>query len=384
MRIIVGSDAANYCCRIGVFDNRMAYVLGLQRLGHEVYVIAEVHPKRCHDSTYKPVRFEDWEGRRHFESLAKAYGVWPRCCLIYNYGEATDGMSLADAIKIAKSSDLLVNISGKVRTPAIIENVRCRAFVDLDPSKTQVYYTEYGVDQGFDCHEHFLTVGLNIGAPTCDIPTCGLTWSPMMHPVILELWPAQISDGYRRFTTISNWAGKETFLLRGRFSGEKSDNWLNFIDLPKRTHQELDLALNIEPGYEADISLFEGNGWRLSDPKQLRTPEDYRSYIGNSRAELSIANNRYVQFHTGWTSDRTARYLASGKPVLVQSTGIEDHLPTGKGLLTFTTTEEALAGIEAINGDYLTHCRAARAIAEEYFDSDKALTRMLRRIGIGK
>jgi len=143
-------------------------------LGHEVYVIAEVNPKRRHDSNYKPVRFEDWEGRRHFESLAKSYGVWPRCGLVYNRGDANYGMSLADAIKVAKSSDLLINISGKVITPEIFENVQCRVLIDLAPAKPR-FHSKYGIDQGFDRHQHFFTVGLNIGAPTCDIPTCGLT-----------------------------------------------------------------------------------------------------------------------------------------------------------------------------------------------------------------
>jgi hypothetical protein len=381
MRIIVGSDIAHYCQRIGAFDNRMAYIIGLQQLGHDVHVMAEINSKRCHDSNYNPVPFEQWPGRRQFEGLAKQYGIWPRCCVLYNHGQATHGISLTDAIEVAKSADLLLNISGKLKTPEILEAVKYRLFIDLAPAKTQVYRAEYGIDQGFDQHQYFFTVGLNIGTAACNIPTCDLNWHPIMHPVVLDLWPARVSDQPKRFTTITNWAGKETFKMEGRFSGEKSDNWLKFIDLPKRTQQELEIALKINPGYENDGTFFEENGWLLSDPMQLRTLEDYRNYIGNSRAEISIANNRYVQFKTGWFSDRTVRYLASGKPALIQSTGIEDRLPTGKGLLTFTTIDEAVAGIEAINSDYTAHCRASRAIAEEYFDSAKVLSQMLQRIG---
>jgi len=360
----------------------MAYVLGLQQLGHEVYWIADVDTERCYDSNYNRVSFEEWNGKQRFETAAKSYGIWPRSCLIYNHGQVTHGMSLGDAVKVAKTSDLLININGRFKTPEILVNVRCRAYIDLDPAKTQVYHAEYGVDQGLDQHEHFFTVGQNIGTPKCDIPTCGLIWHPLRHPVVLELWPANISDKYRRFTTISSWAGKETFDFKGRFSGEKSDQWQKFVELPKKTGQEMEIALKIHPAYEEDIKSFNENDWILSDPKQFRSLGDYRRYIANSRAEFSIANNRYVQFNTGWLSDRSARYLASGKPVLVQSTGVEDHLPTGKGLLTFSTLEEAVAGIEAINGDYLAHCQAARALAEAYFDSDKVLSKMLRQIGL--
>ena len=239
MRIIVGSDIAHCGERIGAFDNRMAYILGLQRLGHKVYVFADVNPNRCFDANYHPLSFKEWEGRQQFEALARSYGIWPHCCLIYKNGEATYGMSLTDAIKIAQSSDLLLNISEKLKTPDILEGVKYRVFIDQAPAKTQVYHAGYGIDQGFDQHQHFFTVGLNIGTAACDIPTCGLTWHPIMHPVVLDLWSAWSSDQHQRFTTITNWAGKEPFNMQGRFSGEQSDNWLSFIELPKRTRQEL-------------------------------------------------------------------------------------------------------------------------------------------------
>ena len=191
----------------------------------------------------------------------------------------------------------------------------------------------------------FFRVGLNIGTATCGIPTCGLTWHPMMHPVVLDFWPARIDPQCQRFTSVSSW-GQQTFDYAGRYSGEKLDNWLRFLALPQCTRQSLEIAMNV---VDAENSVrFREHGWFLSDPGQLSDLAAYRSFIGNSRAEFSIAHNGFVEFKTGWFSDRSARYLASGKPVLVQSTGIEDYLPTGKGLLTFTTLEEAVAGIELL------------------------------------
>jgi len=167
----------------------------------------------------------------------------------------------------------------------------------------------------------------------------------MMHPVVLDFWPARIDPQCQRFTSVSSW-GQQTFDYAGRYSGEKLDNWLRFLALPQCTRQSLEIAMNV---VDAENSVrFREHGWFLSDPGQLSDLAAYRSFIGNSRAEFSIAHNGFVEFKTGWFSDRSARYLASGKPVLVQSTGIEDYLPTGKGLLTFTTLEEAVAGIELL------------------------------------
>lgn len=385
MRVIVSANFSYNRRKVGDVDTKMAYVVGLQRLGHDVYVITDVDPKQCFDDDYRRVVFQAWEGRQYFESLMRACGVWPRCCLIYDRGQATHGMSLGEAAEVAKTAELLLNIGGKLRTPEILDNVGCRAYVDIDPAKTQVYYSEYGVKSGLEHHHFFFTVGLNLGSFSCEIPTCGFVWRPIVPPVVLAMWPSHIDPRSPRFTTISSWAGKHTFNFKGQFSGDKAEQWRAFIDLPRRTNQELEIALGIESdGYDKDIRLFKEHGWMLADPKAWRTLDDYQRYIAGSRAEFSVANHRVVQFNTGWFSDRSARYLASGKPVLVQSTGIEHHVPTGKGLLTFTTMQEAVAGIEAINNDYLAHCRAAREIAEEYFDSDKVLGKMLGQMGFGK
>ena len=382
MKIIVGGDISHHTGRPGAFETMIAYVIGLMRLGHDVYVFDDVDPKRCLDSHFEQVSFQEWDGRRKLEALLRAYGVWPRFCMIYNGGEQTYGLSFDEALRLAKSADLLFNTAGQLRTAAILESVRHRAFIDEAPGKPQVWEFEYGIDCGIRNHDSFFSVGLNIGTAASKIPSGGFRWHGIVHPVALDLWPPQFDSDSRNFTTISNWAGKQTFNLDGQYSGEKSDSWRCFVGLPGLTSQPLEIALNIDPAYKDDIELFQQHGWILSDPSRIRTLEDYRSYIGGSRAEFSIANQRYVEFNTGWTSDRTARYLASGKPVLVQSTGFEDKLPTGEGIVTFTTLEEALAGIDEINSRYDEHCLAARDIAERYFDSSKVLAQMIDQAGV--
>lgn len=380
--VIIGSaKIAN--TTVGHIDHAMAYLSGFQRLGHEVYLMEHVGANRCVDSQRK-VSFESWQGRSHFEAVAKSYGIWPRCCLIYKGGESTHGMTYAEAVKVAKRCDLLFARSGQIhKAPDIFLNARRRAYFDGNPGSTQVAYQQQGASyEALDRYDHLFTLGLNIGAPCCSIPTDGRRWQPAVRPVFLPMWSMRKELDPQRFTTISTWKGRGIFEWQGSSSGEKSDNWLKFLELPKHTKQPLEIALKIDSAdQQADDELFRQNGWQLTDPQRLRQLDDYRDYIGQSRGEFSVAHNRYVEFSTGWFSDRSALYLASGRPVLVQSTGIEKHLPTGKGLLTFSTMAEAAAGIEEINGDYGSHCKAAREIAEEFFDSDKVLTKVLSHIG---
>jgi hypothetical protein len=369
---------------VGHIDHAMAYPAGFQRLGHDVYVMERVGSNRCTDSNKQKIPFEQWDGRLHFEEVMRAYGIWPRCCLIYKQGEATHGLSYADAVNVAKRCDLLITRSGEInKAPEIFEQARQRAYFDGNPGNTQVFLQQHGEDyESLNRYDHLFTLGLNIGTDACAIPMGGRQWHPLVRPVVLSLWPTSSSLGGKCFTTISTWKGRATFEWDGRHSGQKSDNWLRFLDLPQKTGQEFEIALRLDStNHQADRELFQEKGWRLADPGSLRDLADYRAYIGQSRGEFSVAHNRYVEFSTGWVSDRSPLYLASGKPVLVQSTGIERHLPTGKGLLTFTTMEEAVAGIEEINGNYSLHSRAAREIAEEYFDSDRILTRILNQIG---
>ena len=308
-----------------------------------------------------------------------------RSCLIYQQGELTHGMAFSEAVKAAQQCDLLVARSGQFsKVPELFEQVETRAYVDGNPGSTQFNVQQsQGEFDAMNRYQHLFTMGLNIGTAACPIPTNGYVWQHINRPVVMSIWPKLEPASYGQyFTTVSSWKGRATFSLDGQHSGEKSDNWYQFLDLPKITGQVFEIALRIDStNHYADQQLFEEKGWLLTDPANLITFDDYRNFIIKSRAEFSVAHNRYVEFRTGWFSDRSALYLACGKPVLVQSTGIESHLPTDKGLLTYSTLQEAAEKIEEINRNYEKHCAEARSIAEEYFDSDKVLSRMLCQIG---
>ena len=381
MRTIVSWNFTREIGNPGFCDLGMAYVLGLRALGHDVVVLDEVEAKRCWDDDFNAVEFEAWPARGRFEALMRDYGVWPRAALVYENGAATHGMSFEELVEFARGADLLLVVGGRVTTPAVLEGAACRAYVDQNPAKTQVYAFEYGVDYGFDGYDHLFTVGLNIGSDGCEIPTGGRSWIGAPQPVHTPDWPASIDPGCERWTTLTSWAGRSTFELNGRYSGEKADQWLRLIDLPGRSGAELELVARIEEGYAADRQRLLDHGWLVHDPAEVPDRRAYRDYVARSRGELSAAHSRYVLFRSGWVSDRTARYLASGKPALVQSTGFEAHLPVGRGLVTFQTPDEAVQRLREIEGDYLGHAEAARAVAEEWFDATRVCERMLAAMG---
>jgi glycosyltransferase involved in cell wall biosynthesis len=228
-----------------------------------------------------------------------------------------------------------------------------------------------------------VTIGENIGQPDCTIPSCGLQWMTTPQPVVLDYWPVQTPGG-KSFTSIASWRGPfGPIEYRGKTYGLRAHEFRRFASLPRISEQSFELALDIHAADVKDITLLTENGWSLVEPSTVvGDPGSYQTYIQNSKAEFMVAKNMYVQTRGGWFSDRSICYLASGKPVLAQDTGLRQLYPTGEGLLIFSTLEEALAGVEEICRNYHRHARAARALAEEYFDSDKVLTRLLNKLDI--
>jgi hypothetical protein len=203
----------------------------------------------------------------------------------------------------------------------------------------------------------------------------------------LEDWPAVppgVQSERLRFTTVASWRGPYgPVTYKGRTYGLKVHEFRKCIDLPRRVDADFELALDIHAGEANDLALLRDGGWRLTDPERVAsTPEAFGDYVRGSSAEFSVAQGIYVDTHSGWFSDRTTRYLASGRPVLVQETGFSRHLPSGEGLVPFRDVEEAAAGARRIVADYPAHCAAARVVAERCFDSDAVIGRLLEEIGV--
>jgi hypothetical protein len=377
MRIIIGSVISIVPYSPGMAWNWMQHAVGFQRLGHDVYYLEQIEPSWCLDSHGNPCRFEDSVNRRLFQDIMEQFGFMERACQVYRGGEATFGMSLDNLAVVCRETDLLLNISGHVKMPLVLENVRHRVYMDQDPVYTQLWRAEYGKDLNFKVHDAFLSVGLNIGTPRSPIPAGGVEWSHALPPVVLDFWPAPAAPSDGRFTTIASWAGLRDLSYRGESYGSKAAEFRRFAALPTKVNQVFEAAMRRHKPNDEGIRLLRANGWVVAESSQVNDLSAYQDYIARSRAEIGIAKNAYVKGRSGWFSDRTCHYLANARPALVQATGFEQYLPTGRGLLTFGTMEEAVDGVERINCDYEAHCRAAREFAQEHLDYRKILPKML-------
>ena len=284
------------------------------------------------------------------------------------------GLSAKQAREIISQADLLFNLSG-VSWFEGFERIPQRVYVDEDPAFTQIKAAhDRKTLQFLTSHTHMFSYGRNIGKPGCRLPTLGLKWQTCCQPVVLHEWPMRFSARATRFTTVMSWASYSSVRFRGETYGQKDVELSKFIRLPTLTSQGLELAV----GGDVALKKLTPHGWHIVEPFGVsRTVDTYRDYIRRSRGEFSIAKNGYVKARSGWFSDRSATYLATGKPVILQDTGYSEWLPVGEGLYAFNNMEEALTALETVNSDYMRNCKAARAIALEYFDSNKVLRRWL-------
>jgi len=336
---------------------RLSYVHGFRRLGLETSFVEEI------------VRPSD-EAVSYFAEVVERFGLAGSAALVDASGEPLYG-------EPPESVDLLVNISGNLRCERLRSRARRRAHVDIDPGFTQIWAAQGLLS--LDGHDVYFTIGENIGHPECPIPSGEVEWLHTRPPVVLSDWPLAANGAADRFTTVAAWRGPYGPVeFEGARYGLKLHEFRKFVELPKRAPGTFELALDIHPSEERDLALLRDNGWELVDPRKVAgDPLSFRDYVQSSGAEFSVAQGIYVDTGSGWFSDRTVRYLASGKPALVQDTGFTRTLPAGEGLLAFRTLEEAEAGARRIAEDYGRQSAAARRIAEEEFDSDRVLTRLL-------
>jgi hypothetical protein len=291
------------------------------------------------------------------------------------------GLSREAIREAARDAELFVNLSGNLRDLPLVDGCGRKIYVDLDPGYTQLWHAS-GIDIGLAGHDHYVTVGARIGDAGCSLPTSDIDWLPVAPPVALAYWPmVQANSG--RFTTVASWRGAfGRAEHNGHVFGLKAHEFRRMRELPRRSPFVFEVALAIDPEDEADKAELVEAGWRLVAPGDVAfDPERFRDYVCGSSAEFSVAQGIYVETQCGWFSDRTAAYLAAGKPALVQDTGVADAYRAGEGLVLFCTLEEAVAGATDIVSEYAEHCRAARSLAEAHFDSDVVLRQLLEQIG---
>jgi hypothetical protein len=367
----------------GMTWHHLNYLLGLHELGHEVWFLED---SGSYSYPYNPVTWQSSAdstyGRQYLERTFAQYGLPKRYCYYSQFEDTHYGLSKAELDDLLRRADLLLCVSGV--TPMRQDRPRPRrtAVIDTDPVFTQLRMTHdaeflqyYG---GFDA---VATFGRLIGTAQCDVPTHGMNWIGTNQPVSLRHWPAAAGES-RAFTTLGKWEHTTERHLEfngRRYLSSKGTQWLKMLDLPRRVPWKMTMGMQAMPGETA--REFAGHGWELVDAeKATLSCEAFGDFIRSSAGEFTVAKEIYADLPSGWFSDRSSAYLASGRPVVTQDSGFDRWLPTGEGLFSFGTLDQAAAALNEIAQDYPRHATAARRIAMDHFNSNKVLAELLVKV----
>ncbi len=341
---------------------------GLRRLGHEVLFLEFLPDASSPDVAAAFTRLID---------------ARPAALLDAETGESFAGLDRAAVAAFAAGAEAVISLAAHYRRAPwpLLEAVRPRILIEQDPGYTHIWAVGGDPAEIFGEHDFYFTVGANVGTSRSPIPGCGLDWRALWPPVILDWWTPGAAISRDRFTTVGAWRDYGYLELDGQVMGPKVEEFEKFIDLPAAAGETLELTLAIDPD-DPDRERLREHGWRLEEPPLVATPETFREYVTGSRAEFSCAKGGYVGTRSGWFSDRSACYLAAGRPVVLQSTGFEDVMPVGEGVFAVRDVEEAAAAMAEIRGDYARHARASRELAREFFDAERLLASMLEQSGL--
>jgi hypothetical protein len=364
----------------------LQYLLGFRKLGWDVLFLDRLEPEMCTDRDGRPCPVEDSVNLRYLEEVMEGFGLGDRFAVLWDRGSRILKRSRKEVVEQVRDAACLVNVMGFLEDEEILAAARLKVFLDIDPGFGQIW-RDLELADVFEGHDAHVTIGENLGSADCLIPDCGIEWITTPQPVVRGLWEPEGPEppGMEgSFTSVVSWRGPfGPIEHRGRVYGLRVHEFRRFLPLPRLTRERFELALEIDPADHEDRSRLVGNGWTLLDPHMVAgDPWSYRTFIHRSAAELMVAKGLYVETRSGWISDRSLCYLASGRPVLAQDTGISHRYPVGSGLLLFRDLDEAQAGVEEIRRDYPRHVRAARELAEAHFDSDLVLGRLLSRLGV--
>jgi hypothetical protein len=372
----------------GVAWDYLHYVIGLARLGHDVYYYEDTW-----DWPYHPVeRQATADGSYSAQFLAGFFARYaPNLTSHWHYyhlHETSYGMDRAAFVEVARNADVFLNVSGAVMIPDELSPHCVKVFLDTDPGYNQIIMSERlagseDVDRWTMAgHDRLFTYAENIHGDDCTIPHLGFRWKTTRFPLVADYWEPLgrvQAPGNAPWTTVMTWnAFKKPLFYHGVEYKSKGSEFEKILDLPQHLKVPLKVALG---GVKPPFELLASNGWQVADaPEATLTPQRYQDFIADSRGEISTAKHVYVAMRSGWFSCRSACYLGAGRPVVVQDTGFSRIIPVGQGILAFSSREEAQAAVEAVESNYAMHCRAALELADDLFSADKVLPRMIEDI----
>ena len=376
-RIIAGSYMVRYPLG-GMMSWTLQWLVGLHRLGHEVIFVEKSHYSH---SCYNPLTRESTDdcayGLRVVTDLLAHCGLDDGFCYV-DFAGNHHGMSRAEIGECFRTADLFLDLGTHGAWLEEASDAALRVLVDGEPGYTQIRM-EQGLFGEPSRYDRYFSNGANIGTTYCSAPTAGREWKPVFNPVVTDLFDAASPPPNSRYSTVMNWQSHAPCEYLGRQYGQKDVEFARFMDLPRHVVAGMEIAVS---GSKVPMHEIQAAGWQVRDAQEVTISYDaYRDYISNCRGEFSVCKNIFVGLQTGWFSDRSAAYLASGRPVVLQDTGFSRHLPVGEGLFAVNDMEEAAAAIAEIEADYDRHSVKAREIACEHLEADVILRKFLDEIG---
>jgi len=362
----------------GIAWHHLQYVLGLARLGHDVFFVedSDDYPS-CYDPIRNTMGVDPTYGVAFAARAFERLGLKDRWTYYDAHLDSWCGPAAENVLEICATADVVLNLSCVNPLRPWLEHVPVRVLVDTDPVFTQTrHLADPAARARAARHTAFFSFGENVGEHGCTIPIDGFPWRPTRQPIVIDAWTAAPGRIDGPLTTVMQWESYRAAEHDGIRFGMKGESFEPYLDLPARSGRRFEIAVGSRHEPRARL---ERHGWTVLDPREpTRDPWTYQDFIRESKAEFSVAKHGYVVSHSGWFSERSAAYLASGRPVVIQDTGFSRWLKTDVGVLSFTSLDEACERLDALDRDYDRHCAAARAIAETYFESDAVLTRLLQ------
>ena len=367
----------------GVTYQFLHFLLGLRKLGYDPYYVEDsarwIYNPNLGDSSP--------DARPNIDTVApilERHGLADRWAYRGHYeGGQCYGRTETQIAELYATADIMINVTGAQELRE--EHLRCpvRVYLETDPvvSQIQIAQGDKNTMAALDLHTHHFTYGENLGGSDCLLPVGRYQWRPTRQPVLLDFWQPLPPLPGAAYNTIATWknVGRDIVFQGETYYWSKDREFLKFIDLPQRRSDRFELAAGVDTPTRQRL---ETQGWHLADPVHIsRDMERYKQYIRQSRGEFSVAKDQNIRLKSGWFSDRSACYLAAGRPVINQETGFSHHLPTGRGLFAFHTMDDILVAVDAIEKDYVGNCRTAHEIAVEYFAAEKVLTNVLGQLG---
>ncbi|HXC45396.1 MAG TPA: hypothetical protein VNU24_02225, partial [Solirubrobacteraceae bacterium] len=368
----------------GVVWQNLHYLLGLERLGCEVYYV-ETHART--PSMLMSTQQDDSSAlaAEFIAAIMRRFGFGDRWAFhALHEDRRCFGLGETRLRRLYREADLLINLHGGTMPLPELSAGQRLVYLETDPVQLQLEL-QAGVQETIDFlapHCAFFTFAENWGQPDCGLPSqTRFAFQPTRQPVVLELWPDHSWQPAERFTTIGNWrqSWRDVTYRGERYSWSKHHEFLKLLDLPALCNGSFELALSSCEPQEREMLI--AKGWRVCDALELsRGIDPYRAYVASSRGEFTVAKDQNVRLRTGWFSDRSATYLASGRPVVTQDTGFGFALPSGCGLHSFDSLDGAVEAVNLVESDYSQQARAARDLAREHFAHDVVLGSLLERV----